>query len=222
MKIKICTHCKQEKPIALFYKSKKTQELRQTCIPCIKEFNKKQYEAHKEKIKKAVKEYCIKNKELVLEKKRTSSKKYRATNPSKVLETQRKYREANIELVREKARLYMCEKYKNNIEYKIKVCISSRLRQSLKANKKNKPWCKYVDYSINDLMVHLEKLFTDGMCFDNYGEWEIDHVRPIASYNLTNEKELTECWKIENLQPLWRKDNRMKSDKLDYQIRGIA
>jgi hypothetical protein len=43
------------------------------------------------------------------------------------------------------------------------------------------------------------------MTFENYGEWEIDHMTPISKFNLKDYK---------NLQPLWMIDNRKKSNKI--------
>jgi hypothetical protein len=55
------------------------------------------------------------------------------------------------------------------------------------------------------------------MTWDNYGVfgWHIDHVRPKASFNFTSpdDEEFKQCWALENLQPLWWKDNITKSDK---------
>ena len=67
---------------------------------------------------------------------------------------------------------------------------------------------------VGAVKAHLENLFEDEMAFDNYGFWEIDHIKPIASYNLKNEDELLECFNYKNLQPLWLKDNRSKGAKV--------
>ena len=52
------------------------------------------------------------------------------------------------------------------------------------------------------------------MNFQNYGKWHVDHIKPISSYNLENEKELFECFNYKNLQPLWAHDNLVKSNKI--------
>lgn len=65
------------------------------------------------------------------------------------------------------------------------------------------------------LQTHLQEKFTNGMNFDNYGEWEIDHIKPIALHDLTKWSEQLECFNYKNLQPLWLKDNRSKSAKFE-------
>jgi hypothetical protein len=68
--------------------------------------------------------------------------------------------------------------------------------------------------SSDELKLHLEIQLKNNMNFDNYGEWEIDHIKPISLFNLNNENELLECFNYKNLQPLWRAENRRKSNKI--------
>lgn len=52
------------------------------------------------------------------------------------------------------------------------------------------------------------------MTWKNYGKkWHIDHIKPLASFNLTDEKQLKEALHYSNLQPLWKLDNLRKSNK---------
>jgi hypothetical protein len=60
----------------------------------------------------------------------------------------------------------------------------------------------------------LEKQFTKGMNWKNYGKWHIDHIKPCASFDLSLEHEQKLCFHFTNLQPLWAKDNIRKSDKI--------
>lgn len=68
-------------------------------------------------------------------------------------------------------------------------------------------------YSPEDLRLHLEALFSPGMSWNNYGEWEVDHKRPIASFSTDASLRVVNA--LSNLQPLWKRDNRAKRCKYD-------
>lgn len=67
-------------------------------------------------------------------------------------------------------------------------------------------------------MTHLEKEFTDGMTWENYGEWHVDHIRPMASFDFISVDcaDFKECWSLSNLQPLWGDENISKGSRLLY------
>jgi hypothetical protein len=67
--------------------------------------------------------------------------------------------------------------------------------------------------SIAYAYAYLEAQFAEGMSWENYGEWHIDHIRPCASFDLEDPVQQRECFHYTNLQPLWAKDNLSKSDK---------
>lgn len=61
----------------------------------------------------------------------------------------------------------------------------------------------------------IENKFRNGMTWDNYGTvWEIDHIRPIASFNLFVKEDQRQCFHYTNLQPLLAWENRRKSDSV--------
>ena len=53
------------------------------------------------------------------------------------------------------------------------------------------------------------------MSWDNYGEWEIDHIIPSASASAINENEIIALNHHKNLQPMWEDENLAKSDDFD-------
>jgi hypothetical protein len=67
--------------------------------------------------------------------------------------------------------------------------------------------------SLAKAQSHLESQFSLGMTWDNHGEWHIDHIRPCASFDLTDPEQQKECCHYTNLQPLWAAENLAKSDK---------
>lgn len=62
------------------------------------------------------------------------------------------------------------------------------------------------------LKKHLEDKFQEGMSWDNYGKWHIDHIYPISKAK--DFEHLLECCNYKNLQPLWAFDNISKSNKI--------
>ena len=53
------------------------------------------------------------------------------------------------------------------------------------------------------------------MSWDNHGYdgWHVDHIRPCASFDLTDEEQVRKCFHYTNLQPLWAKDNLRKGSE---------
>ena len=69
--------------------------------------------------------------------------------------------------------------------------------------------------SIDFLRSHLESLFKEGMSWSNYGEWEIDHIIPLASFDFQNHPETQFiAFNYKNTQPLWKSENRSKGAKI--------
>ena len=67
--------------------------------------------------------------------------------------------------------------------------------------------------SASTLAAHLESKFQDGMSWDNYGEWHVDHILPMASFNLLDPIERAKANHYTNLQPLWAEENFKKGSR---------
>ena len=67
--------------------------------------------------------------------------------------------------------------------------------------------------SVGQLVEDIECKFTDGMSWENYGEWHIDHIVPCRAF-IGKDNWVAQAFNYNNLQPLWAKDNLSKSDKL--------
>lgn len=180
--MKICTVCKIEKPLDGFYKRKASKDfLTASCRDCIKE-----HQAIPEvKIRKAIlkKQWNIDNKEYVAE-------------------VWQKFKPRRSELRK--------ERYQNDTEYRILVLLRGRLYNALSGKAKAANTLELLGCTIKELRIHLESLFQKGMAWDNRGKWEIDHIKPCASFNLIDPGQQKECFNYTNLQPLWAEDNRKK------------
>lgn len=95
---------------------------------------------------------------------------------------------------------------------RLRMRMSVAIWHALKKGKQGCSWEKLTGYTVHDLRRHLESRFTEGMTWDNMGEWHIDHIRPCASFTYTcpEDPEFQECWALANLQPLWAKENLQK------------
>lgn len=69
----------------------------------------------------------------------------------------------------------------------------------------------YLGVAAKIVAEYIESQFKPGMSWENYGEWEIDHIRPLSSFDLLRESECMIAFNYKNLQPLWLRENRSKS-----------
>lgn len=116
---------------------------------------------------------------------------------------------------RERRRAYDRARYGSRPEFRMRKNIAEHLRATLRGKKGRRRWESVVGWLLADLMAHLERQFQPGMTWDNYGEWHVDHIRPIASFDFTRnwDAAVLECWSLTNLQPLWATENRRKSSR---------
>lgn len=130
----------------------------------------------------------------------------------------KEYREKNIDKIRQIKRDYERNRKARDPLYKLINNFRTAIYQVLKENNinKNGHYFEILKYTPDDLILHLETKFTDGMTWDNYGEWHVDHIKPISSYIILEigDDEFMNCWSLSNLQPLWGKENISKSNKL--------
>ena len=103
-----------------------------------------------------------------------------------------------------------------NSRNRVRLTMSSHMYYSLRKAKGDCHWEDLVGYTISDLKKHLENQFKKGMSWDNYGDWEIDHVIPVSAFdfNSPDDPQFKLCWALDNLQPLWMHENRTKGNKI--------
>ena len=125
-------------------------------------------------------------------------------------ETRRKKDWGNTKGGRETRRRYL-----NRPHVRIAENLRSRIRIALKqANgTKSARTLELLGCDIEFLRQHLSNQFTEGMTWDNYGEWHVDHIKPCSAFDLTDPEQQLQCFHYTNLQPLWAIDNLSKSDK---------
>jgi hypothetical protein len=232
---RVCRKCGIEQPIRNFRinKSKNGSFPRYACKGCenirylelkkldpekYKEISRKNHQKRREKERAWNREYREKNRAQILSRSRPKAKEKYKKNKVLISERNKEWRIKNLE----RAKLGARQRYarnKNNAQYKINRAISGLVRYSLKVhggNKSRRKWETLVGYTTEDLVAHLEKQFTEGMSWDNYGKWHIDHIMPQSVFNFTDASHIDfkKCWALSNLRPLWEKENLIKNNKL--------
>lgn len=89
-----------------------------------------------------------------------------------------------------------------------------RLHHVMADNCKSAGTLALLGCSTDQFFGHLEIRFEPGMTWENYGPmWHVDHIRPCAAFDFSDPKQQRACFNWNNLQPLWAKENLMKSSK---------
>ena len=192
-------------------------------------YGKKRYEENKERHSIKCKEWRDKNKERIALKNKERYTLHKEEMKIKTLE----YREKNRKLLCEKQKIYQLNNRAKRNEYhrkryhkskmvRVGHFISGRIYKDLRKRKDGQSWEKLVGYTIEDLFKHLESQFVEGMSWDNYGKWHIDHIKPMSSFHYESpfDDEFKQCWSLKNLQPLWAEENLKKGARLDWKRTG--
>ena len=113
-------------------------------------------------------------------------------------------------------RNYEKERYRKDPVFKMAIVLRHRIYTSLRRNKnipagdKKFSAVKDLGCSIVELKKYLEDKFQKGMTWDNHGEWHVDHIKPLISFDLTDRRQILKAIHYSNLQPLWAIDNQRK------------
>ena len=207
MESKICTKCSVSKPLSEFHKKKGTKDgHRNECKLCVKkyqevyrdeeyrkemkEYDKRRYAENRDECRERSKQFHIDHKEEILAKKKI----YRSveSNKNRSREYAKNYRE------NEKDKYY---KYRRNNPHVI--AWRSMLYRTLDyfGSIKEQHTIDMLGYSALDLKHHIENQFIEGMSWNNYGEWEIDHIRPLCTFDSDALPSVVNA--LSNLRPLW-------------------
>lgn len=146
------------------------------------------------------------------------SKTFYINNLQQIIERVQNWRINNSEQMNLNRRVI----YASNPKCRLESSVRSRIYKMVKEHKGSS---RYLLYTISDLMLNITLKFKNKMTWENYGKWHIDHIIPIkakkedGSY-YWNQEELSnphsetfkKCWSLDNLQPLWAKDNLRKQN----------
>jgi len=132
----------------------------------------------------------------------------------------KEYYQANKKQINKQTSDYKVARCKVDPEFKILKTLRTRLWHALKNQKADKKYRtkQLTGCELPFLKGFLEAKFTEGMSWENHGEWHLDHIKPCCSFDLKNEEEQKKCFHYTNLQPLWAVENLSKGGKYEASI----
>lgn len=193
--VKFCDFCKKNHELVdKFWYKAKTGVI--SCKEKRRAYNANYVKKNKEKLSAQWKEYRESHKE--------ESKKWKTNNKTHIREYERKYRK--------KRRSF-------DLDFRIRTSLRARLYQAIRKKQKKGSAVHDLGCSIDYLIAYIESKFKEGMSWENWGrchgKWNIDHIKPLNSFDLSQPEQLKKACHYTNLQPLWFEENRQKSDKVD-------
>lgn len=147
------------------------------------------------------------SKKLKVSKSLVANIRYRVVNPlyQKLLNKRRRQRWKKEPLF----------KLQNVVHHQIKEGLKRYLRRKKDIVKTK--YNKYLGCTISELKMFLESKFSEGMNWKNHTNsdgikgWHIHHIRPRASFDLSEEDQLKQCFHFTNLEPKWGIENIKES-----------
>ena len=225
--MKKCSKCKEIKASDKFGPRKDSKDgLQSQCRMCIKIRTEKYCENNSEKVSKHKQKWYEENKKVQNQKAKENyyldknnrgkkQKEYYKKKKEERLKYAEKYRKDNKNEINVKKKERHKDRYENEIQYKLAYLLRTRISSAFKGNFKSGSAVRDLGCSIDFLKLHLETLFQPEMSWNNHGlyGWHIDHIKPLASFDLTSREQLLKACNYKNLQPLWAKDNLRKGCK---------
>ena len=199
---KVCYKCKQDKETTSFCKDKRSKDgFVFRCKDCDKQYR----QSNKKRLADYGKEYQQNNKDHLAEYK----KQYHQANKEAICERVRQWERENRDYINKRNR----ERRNKDPLYKLTSNMRSLVTKSInnKGYSKTSKTADIIGCSHKEFKKHIESQFTEGMTWDNQGEWHVDHRLP-HSAGKTKEEVLV-LNHHRNLQPMWEKDNLIKGDK---------
>lgn len=181
---------------------------------------------NKDKISLKNKRWELKNKEIrkrkklkyaktenVMEKNRINSLKWYYKNKERSMEYAKRWKKINLEWAKNRQRNYLKKRRKTDMSFLMSDRIRGRFKGLLKSSS-GRRGIQLLGCTLDFFKIYIETKFLNGMNWENHGDWHIDHIKPCASFDLTNDEEQKKCFYYTNLQPLWALDNLRKGSKI--------
>ena len=173
-------------------------------------FNRKEYDKqyrlkNKERLDAVHMEWRLKNKERI--------KEYQLKNKERIEAVHIKWRLKNKERMKEYNRVYNNKRRRTDINFRLRLNLRGRLWKAVKGISKSASTMELIGCTIDELKRHIELQFKSWMTWENYGLWDIDHVKACATFNLTCPIQQRKCFNWSNLQPMEHFENLRKGTR---------
>lgn len=216
---KTCSKCGVAKELGEFYLQKGGKFGRNAwCKVCVRDYCR----AHKQRPESKIWRRVYEQRPEVKERKRAYNQRpevkagQRAYHQSPEYKAWKRAYQQRPE-VKERKRAYLRDylrgRLQNDSAFRLLLRLRTRLRRALKGTCKSARTLELLGCTVEELKGYLEKQFKRGMSWSNYGRWHVDHIRPCASFDLTDPEQQRVCFHYTNLQPLWAKENLRKGAK---------
>ncbi len=112
--------------------------------------------------------------------------------------------------------------YANKPKRKIENLLRVRLRTAVKRRQKAGSAVRDLGCSIQQFREYIEAQFTSNMSWENHGKlWQIDHIRCLGLFDLTNREQFQRACHFSNFQPLLKSDHKLKTISDHEMIRKL-
>jgi hypothetical protein len=240
---KKCAKCQGVFDVSCFYKKKAAKDgLQSICKVCTATKNKEWKEAHPDYHDDWVAENMPKwdgYQKKSREKNRDARNAYTRTwfkdhptyqkewikkNPDKVSLRRKLWKSLNKEKVKKWLRAwkdanpdYEKNRRKEDVEFKLLGNYRCRVYSAVLGIGKEETTRALIGCSTKEWLFWLESLFYGDMTVDNYGKvWNVDHVVPLKSFDLSDPEQVKKAFHYTNTQPLTVADNLAKSSKIGW------
>jgi hypothetical protein len=185
-----------------------------TCIQCSRDASKKKYAAKRQAAGLLPKVFYSKEEAAsrirASDRKRNAERRKAEDYNAKQVERKRRWRAGNRDRHLATSRAYDAKQMAENLQRRLSKNLRHRLRKAMLGETRGVSAVRDLGMSIAGFREYISERFSPGMTWENYGEWHLDHIRPLALFDLTDVKQARAACHYSNIQPMWALENQRK------------
>ncbi|MDZ4252687.1 MAG: hypothetical protein U1A72_08975 [Sulfuritalea sp.] len=132
---------------------------------------------------------------------------------AKQLAAKRRWRTEHRDQHRATNRAYDAGQLRENLQRRISKNLRHRICKAMMGKTRGVSAVRDLGISISEFRDHIQRQFAPGMSWENYGQWHLDHKKPLKAFDLTDIEQARVACHFTNYQPLWAEDNIRKHCK---------